>query len=86
MRLIIGDTAVRAKPAATAAAPSPASQAIFFFGAAARMSHCPARTPQIVWAAVGMALNATQWPAESSPPISMSTHDPKLWSGTKGWL
>ena len=50
------------------------------------MSHCPAKTPQIVCAVVGMALNATQWPAESSPEISMSTQEPKLWSGTKGWL
>ena len=50
------------------------------------MSHCPATTPQTVWAVVATALNDTQCPAESSPETSMSNQAPKLWSGTKGWL
>ena len=86
MRLMIGVTGFKANPAAMPARPVKARIENFRRGGRALISSCPARTPQIVWAAVGMALNDTQCPADSSPEISMSTHEPKLWSGTNGWL
>ena len=86
IRLMIGVMGSRPYPAISSATPASSSTCSFFCGGSPPSSHCPATTPQTVWAVVERALSETQCPPGSFPLSCISSHSPILCPATKGWL
>ena len=87
IRLTIGVTPVQSSPYPPPSPISPPINRYFSFSEPARslIRSFPASTPQIVCAAVGSALMATQPRGWIFPMSTVSTQAPKCCPWTKGW-